>query len=131
MLNAVSNKFPYLFIVFLFASGLRLPYQKEVAHLISRNAGQYTPVAPLSSCLRFEERTVVRPKTHVVVGIRAIIVAIRIPNSCIRRVVPIVGNKEAHVNVLPICLLPAVIRFNLLYPSTDHATQFIYHQTDC
>ena len=41
---------------------------------------------------------IINPETHIVVGIRAIIVEIRIPNSRIRRVVPIVGNNKAHIN---------------------------------
>lgn len=56
--------------------------------------------------MRFEEKAVVRPKAHVVVGVTASIVEIRIPNSRIRRVVPIVRNDEAHVNALPIYFIP-------------------------
>ena len=57
-------------------------------------------------CLRFEEKAVVRPETHIVVGVTASIVEIRIPSSRIRRVVPIVRNDEAHVNALPIYFIP-------------------------
>ena len=56
--------------------------------------------------MRFEEKAVVRPKPNIAVGITANIVEIRIPDSCIRRVVPIVRNDEAHVNALPIYFIP-------------------------